>query len=196
MTSLAYSAFESGQPQRTAAFTVADFVDRVRGAVGHGTVENLSRTLEATIAEHPNFLPERFLIPKAETYARREIYTDPEGKFSILVMVWAPGQGTPVHDHGGMWVVEVVYKGLVTVRNFDHVGVVNGLHQFLESEEKLDTSAHSDFRVPPEEYHQLSNNSSEPAVTIHIFGGVLNECNIFAPVEGGYQKVAKAMLFD
>ena len=34
-------------------------------------------------------------------------------------MTWGPGQGTPVHDHGGLWCVEGVVEGQIAVTRYD-----------------------------------------------------------------------------
>ena len=37
--------------------------------------------------------------PRTETYARRLIHADPDGRFCVLSLVWIPGQASPVHAH-------------------------------------------------------------------------------------------------
>ena len=34
-------------------------------------------------------------------------------------MTWGPGQGTPLHDHAGMWCVEGVLEGRIEVARYD-----------------------------------------------------------------------------
>ncbi len=196
MTSLATPISQAKLSVTHSRFTVAELIQSVNLAVEQDGVEGVARVLEHAIAEHPQFLPNRFLVPKVDGYARREIYSDPQGRFSILVMVWAPGQGTLLHDHGGLWVVEAVYQGLINITNYEHVGVENDLHQFKEIESRLDDHGVSGNRVPPDEYHLLRNAGNVPAVTIHVFGGILKECNVFEPVEGGFRKLHKLMQVD
>src|SRR4030095_11912675 len=49
----------------------------------------------------PGSLPERCLVTKPDCYARHLLHVDPAGRFSVVVMVWGPGQRTPIHAHGG-----------------------------------------------------------------------------------------------
>ena len=42
-----------------------------------------------------------------------------EGRYSAIVMTWGPGQGTAVHDHGGLWCVEGVVDGEIAVTQYD-----------------------------------------------------------------------------
>lgn len=196
MSALANSTHLPETPAREANFTLADLVRRIEPVAIRADIQGVRAVIESAIRNHPGFLPARFLVSKEESYARREIYEDPKGRFSILAMVWAPGQGTPLHDHGGLWVVEAVYQGLVNVFNYDSLGVHDGLHQFALSEERLDAPGVSDCRVAPEEHHVLRNTTNEVAVTIHIFGGILERCNMYEPVGGGYRQVQKTMQVD
>src|SRR5215813_6433322 len=97
----------TGERERIAAF-IAD-LDRAVGTDGDrarittavkGVLKEDVRVLEA--------LPERFLVPSPSRYARRLLHKDPADRFSVVVMVWDRGQGTPIHDHCGMWCVECV----------------------------------------------------------------------------------------
>ena len=54
----------------------------------------------------------------ARCYARRLLHRDPEGRYSAIVMTWGPGQGTAVHDHGGLWCVEGVVDGEIAVTQY------------------------------------------------------------------------------
>ena len=47
-------------------------------------------------------------------YGRRLLHRDPRGRYTVVVMTWGPGQGTPIHDHANLWCVECVYRGNVS----------------------------------------------------------------------------------
>ena len=64
------------------------------------------------------FIDPPFLQPIPERYARRLLHRDPEGRYTVIVMVWGVGQGTPLHDHAGIWCVECVYRGRIQVTSF------------------------------------------------------------------------------
>ena len=46
---------------------------------------------------------------------------DREGRYTAVVMTWGPGQGTAMHDHGGLWCVEGVVEGAMTVTQYHDV---------------------------------------------------------------------------
>ena len=75
--------------------------------------------LEDLLSRGALVLPDSFRQSKPDTYARRLLHRDPAGRYTAIVMTWGPGQGTPVHDHGGLWCVEGVVEGQIAVTQYD-----------------------------------------------------------------------------
>jgi 3-mercaptopropionate dioxygenase len=46
----------------------------------------------------------------SEQYRQHVRHVEPDGSFSVVTLVWLPGQPTPIHDHV-TWCVVGVYKG-------------------------------------------------------------------------------------
>ena len=44
-------------------------------------------------------------------YRSHVLHTEPDGSFSIVALVWRPGQATPIHDHV-TWCVFTVVQGV------------------------------------------------------------------------------------
>ena len=135
-----------------------------------------------------DFLDPQFLVPTPERYARRLIHRDPEGRYTAIAMVWDKGQGTPLHDHAGIWCVECVYQGVIKVQSYSMRGgdPEKDIVQF-EPETLIQAGVgEAGALIPPFEYHVLGNALDTPAVTIHIYGGEMNHCHIFVPAEGGF----------
>lgn len=151
-------------------------------------VQAVKFILESAIRETPGFLPERFTKTSPQNYARRLVYADPQGRFTVMAMVWDKEQGTPLHDHDGLWVVECVYAGRMFVTNYAYEGLKDGLHQFSEQYSEFGVPGEADYRIPPFEHHVLRNAQDAPSVTLHVFGGAMTRCQIFEPVEGGYKR--------
>ena len=83
-----------------------------------GCCNAVKEALEHVVASGKDFVEEEFMRPCEDRYARHLLYLDPEKRYSVLAMVWAPGQGTAIHDHAGMWCVECVYRGRITVTSY------------------------------------------------------------------------------
>src|SRR2546422_9733405 len=73
---------------------------------------NVKQVLIDVVGSGEQFVPEALLAPAQDRYARRLLHRDPQGRYSVLVMVWGAGQATPLHDHAGMWCCECVYRGV------------------------------------------------------------------------------------
>lgn len=114
-----------------------------------------------------------------ETYARRLLHQCPNKTYSAIVMVWEPGQGTPIHDHAGSWCVECLLKGSIEVVGYDPVGEPVDGCRFVETKRDQAKPGDVGILVPPNEYHTIRNNTDEEAVTIHVYEGEMLWCHTF-----------------
>lgn len=178
-------------------YTTGSLIRDITGAVerysGEAQVPAVREALVNAVKNHAGFLPARFFRTQTGKYARRPLYVDPDGRFSVVVMTWDKGQGTPLHDHGGTWVVECVYAGRMKVTDYAYLGVAGGLHQFEAVKTVEAHPGDAGYRTPPEEHHILENNQDEPSVTIHVFGNIFEQCAVFDRVDGGYVRHCKKM---
>ena len=153
-----------------------------------GRCRGVKKVLEDTFAAGTDFLDARFLVPNPERYARRLVHRDPEGRYTVIAMVWNTGQGTPLHDHAGIWCVECVYRGQIQVTSFSCQGgdPERDLVRFQQEAVIQAGVGEAGALIPPFEYHVLENAGETPAVTIHVYGGDMNYCHIFEPAENGW----------
>src|SRR5215472_4944808 len=89
------------------------------------------------------------------------LHAEPDGTFSILGLVWRPGQSTRIHDHI-TWCV---------------VGVLAGTEHEELFDEALNPAGARDNHpgevcgfAPPGDIHRIRNHGSEAAVSLHIYG--------------------------
>jgi predicted metal-dependent enzyme (double-stranded beta helix superfamily) len=142
-------------------------------------------------------LPAEFFQPRQDTYARRLLHRDPDGRYTAVVMTWGPGQGTPLHDHAGIWCVECVVDGEMEVRQFDLLNEENGTYRF-QAQPCIDALRGSaGCLIPPYEYHTLANRRADgSSVTLHIYGGEMTHCHVFQPQDdGSYRRVERALSY-
>lgn len=150
--------------------------------------------LVGAIEQDARFLPEALLAPSPEGYARRLLHRDPAGRYSAVIMVWAPGQATPLHDHAGSWCVEAVYRGRIRVTSYDLEREENAHCAFRRAESILAGRGEAGALIPPFEYHTIENPFDETAVTIHVYRGELTACHVFEPDGTGlYVRREKAL---
>lgn len=163
----------------------------------HRITEAVKQALMRLVAERALDLPERFRKPVEGTYARRLLHRSLEYGYTALAMVWAPGQGTALHDHSGMWCVEGVLEGELEVVQYELLEKKNGLYYFAPKESVFAGVGSAGSLIPPFEYHTITNRDpSRLAITLHVYGGEMDHCNIFEPVEGGgYRLLVKQLSY-
>ena len=149
----------------------------------------LRNALCQLITDHEVRLPDCCYETCAEGYARRELHTSPQHGYSIIAMTWAPGQGTPIHDHCGLWCVEGVWAGRIEVVQYELVERRHDLYRFEERGTVQAGVGTAGSLIPPHEYHTIANASdTEPAVSVHVYRRKLMNCNVFQPVEDDWYR--------
>jgi 3-mercaptopropionate dioxygenase len=93
--------------------------------------------------------------------AGHTLHVEPDGTFSIIAVVWRPGQVTRIHDHT-TWCV---------------FGVIQGVEHEDVFDADLNLIGHGDGFVgdvsgfaPPGDIHRVHNTGEEIAISIHIYG--------------------------
>jgi predicted metal-dependent enzyme (double-stranded beta helix superfamily) len=141
-------------------------------------------------------VPSRFMQPIEGTYARRLLHRDDAGGYTMVVMAWAPGQKTALHDHAGIWCVECVVDGNMEVAQYDLVGERNEAFTFEERSRVIAGRGSAGCLIPPFEYHTLGNAADTPSVTLHVYGGEMDHCHVFEPsADGTYRRVRKDLAY-
>jgi 3-mercaptopropionate dioxygenase len=169
---------------------VSDLIRRLDQAVAtddpHRLCADVKMVLSDVVSSGEEFLDASFLATAPDRYARRLLHRDPAGRYTVVVMVWDRGQGTPLHDHAGMWCVECVYRGRIRVTSFDLEGNPNAdVLRFTPESVALAGKGEAGHLIPPFEYHMIENPDPTPAITIHVYGGEMTSCTAFFPLEGG-----------
>jgi 3-mercaptopropionate dioxygenase len=143
-------------------------------------------------------LPDCCFHPQKTGYARRELYRSEELGYSVIAMTWAPGQGTMIHDHCGMWCVEGVFAGAIEVVQYELTAQEGERYRFEERGSIQAGVGSAGSLIPPHEYHTIANPfSDEIAVSVHVYSATMTQCHVFEPQGGNwYQRVPKALGLD
>lgn len=178
-----------------------ELIDRLTRAVDEGSPDAITRRvkrdLEDLLGRGALNLASRFTRPRADCYARRLLYQDPANRFTAVVMTWGPGQGTAVHDHGGLWCVEGVVEGQMQVTQYD-VRAEGDSFAVTPAGPPLTAGVGTAGRlIPPTDFHVLANAQADAAsVTLHIYGGDLTGCRVYTPDEDGrYRESVRALSY-
>ena len=151
----------------------------------HAVTAALRNCLCAMIRDRDVQLPACVHEPIVDHYARRELYRSPQRGYSVVAMTWGPGQGTPLHDHSGLWCVEGVWDGELEIVQYEllerdgdrcRFRAAGGIHAGPGSAGSL---------IPPHEYHTIRNASSDAvAISLHIYQAPMENCAKFHPQDG------------
>lgn len=128
----------------------------------------------------------------ARTYRRIELHHCPLLGFQILAMVWAPGQGTAVHDHREQWGIESVWQGELEVLDFAATASAGELLR-LEPASVSRIPAGESLGFTPEHGLHLCRNPSrrETTVSLHVYARALDHFNEYVDQgDGWYQRRA------
>jgi 3-mercaptopropionate dioxygenase len=101
-----------------------------------------------------------------EDLRSRLLYVEPDGTFSILAIVWRPGQVTRIHDHV-TWCVFGVIEGTALEEIFTPGG--NGEFLIPAGRRMSVTGEVSGF-APPGDIHRVGNPGDRTAISIHVYG--------------------------
>jgi len=123
----------------------------------------------ARLLAEPNLLALDAQTPAATSYEQHILHTSPNGRYSLVSLVWRPGDRTSVHDHHA-WGLAGVYRGHEHETRYawcDRIGTVPGLRPVTHEE----VSAGQVIPiVPPSDIHHVCNPDSTPTVSLHLYG--------------------------
>ena len=141
-------------------------------------------------------VPAQFRQARPDTYARRLLHRDPSGDYTMVVMTWGPGQRTALHDHAGIWCVECVVDGNMDVAQYDLMSERDGVFRFEQRNHVVAGRGTAGCLIPPFEYHTLGNAAETSSVTLHVYGGEMDHCNVFEPSgDGSYRRIRKELAY-
>jgi predicted metal-dependent enzyme (double-stranded beta helix superfamily) len=145
-------------------------VSAVRVAVGkranwRDTAELVASALERHLPS-PSMLTAEQRTGDLETYKSEVLHSEPDGSFSIVALVWRPGQVTPIHDHV-TWCVFGVIQGVEWEELFE-LGEQGSY--LLEAGYRVNETGEVSGFAPPGDIHRVRNAGDLTAISIHIYG--------------------------
>ena len=137
-----------------------------RGAADlHGVIAEI---LEQAITE-TGFLRGLRFAGSRERYTRHLVYSG--SGFTVLALVWLPGQMSPIHAHRS-WCALAVRQGTLVETCFtrDAAGTEGKPLLRLDACRQLHPGMVSHEGGDEEHYHRIANVGVETAVSIHVYG--------------------------
>ncbi|MGH8877274.1 MAG: cysteine dioxygenase [Stackebrandtia sp.] len=100
-------------------------------------------------------------------YRQHLLYAEPDGSFSIVGLVWLPGHETPIHDHIS-WCVTGVHRGQENERRYRQVP--GSPASLVATEDVVNPAGTVCGFAPPGDIHKVRNATSDPAISLHVYG--------------------------
>ena len=141
--------------------------DHVGGAVTlapEAMAREVKSALHAATVESGWLPPERRRASH-ENYARHLIYADPQGRFSILALVWDRAQMSPIHGHH-CWCAVGVYRGMLTETCYREAKAGEPPVEIGSARHPVGASTFD----AGSGIHRLANVSGVLAVSLHVYG--------------------------
>jgi 3-mercaptopropionate dioxygenase len=189
-------------PTDTSCPGLTELITRLDRSVEAGSPQAITSAVKADLEDvlgaRKLVLPAAFMTPRPDAYARRLLHRDPRGRYSAIVMTWGPGQGTAVHDHGGLWCVEGVVDGEIAVTQYLVQRETDGYYRVTPIGSLLAGTGSAGCLIPPTDHHVLANaRPARASVTLHVYGGDLDDCKVFLPAtpDGRYAESTKMLGF-
>jgi predicted metal-dependent enzyme (double-stranded beta helix superfamily) len=147
----------------TLATTVRAAVDKRVG--WRQTAELVASELERHLPSPSMLTPEQ-RAGDPQTFRSHVLHSEPDGSFSIVALVWLPGQMTRIHDHV-TWGAFAVIQGV----EFEEVFRLDeGDGCLIEAGNTINTKGHVSGFAPPGDIHRVRNPGNGIAISIHVYG--------------------------
>ena len=129
------------------------------------TPARLASALRAAVGDPHSWLRPEHRVGDPARYMRHLLYVDPDGDFVMSVLVWLPGQQSPIHGHE-VWCAYGVVEGELTEEQYRAAG--NGIEPARTT--VLRAGDIADLDTDRSVIHRVCNRSDAPLATLHLYG--------------------------
>lgn len=151
---------------------LTDLIARIRVVVARRLSEGETAALVAEYLRpalrQPGLLDPHHREGSPDGYTQHVLHVEPGGSFSVVALVWLPGQSTPVHDHVS-WCTVGVYEGQETETLYRLAGR-KGNRRLVVSGHTINRRGEVSGIAPPGDIHRVANSGTTTAVSLHVYG--------------------------
>ncbi|KAI8946666.1 RmlC-like cupin domain-containing protein [Xylaria longipes] len=174
-------------------------VDDIRKALGPSSgldsedvdVEDLTHLMERYVSDPREWA--QYALSNDKMPYTRNLVDEGNGKANLLVLVWTPGKGSPIHDHGNAHCVMRILHGDITETRYDFPDGDKEKPMEMKSE-RVHKEGTVAYMADELGLHRVSNHGSNFAVSLHLYtppNVARQGCNIFNPQTGRKTHVPK-----
>jgi predicted metal-dependent enzyme (double-stranded beta helix superfamily) len=154
---------------RDADLQLGNLVGAVRAAMRHRP--DWSETVDLVADRLRLHLPAPDLLTAEQRYGDplkyrcHLLHAESDGSFSVVALVWRPGQATPIHDHV-TWCVFGVMQGIEREDQY----TLRDDGWLEEAGSSVSQAGDVAGLVPPGDIHRVRNDGPQTAISLHIYG--------------------------
>ncbi|KAI0398505.1 RmlC-like cupin domain-containing protein [Xylariaceae sp. FL0594] len=174
-------------------------VDDIRNVLGPSSgltsddvdVQDLTHLMERYMSKSEEWEP--YFMPNDNMGYTRNLVDEGNGKANLLVLVWTPGKGSPIHDHGNAHCLMKLLRGSLVETRYDFPD--GDVERPMEiKSERVYKENQVAYMADELGLHRMHNPGSDYAVSLHLYtppNVAKQGCNIFNPQTGKKTHVAK-----
>jgi predicted metal-dependent enzyme (double-stranded beta helix superfamily) len=140
-------------------------IDRIQASVAEPAA--VAVALRASLGD-PTLLAPVHRRASADRYRTNLVHVAPDGSFSLVALVWRPGQRTPIHSHQS-WCVVGVHEGLEEERSFSRVDRDGQPALALDEVHRFGTGRVT-WAAAEDDIHDVANIGTTTAISLHVYG--------------------------
>jgi predicted metal-dependent enzyme (double-stranded beta helix superfamily) len=150
---------------------VTELVSAIRTALARphaAPSERIAATL-GTFLAHPGLLAAHQRLANDLRYAQHVLHVEPDESFSIVALVWQPGQATRIHDHVA-WCTVGVYEGCERETTYAAETCATGERRLYAVGTRDNAPGAVDSLACGNDIHHVFNPGPSLAISLHVYG--------------------------
>jgi len=138
--------------------TLADRADNSR------EIADSAGRLLTELGDYDRLLDRAECSPDPHKYCQHVLHVDPCGRFSIVALIWLPGQETPIHDHVA-WCASCVLEGVEHEQRFERSATM-----LCPTDRRINAPGAVSVLPPGHDIHRVRCVGGGRAVSLHVYG--------------------------
>jgi predicted metal-dependent enzyme (double-stranded beta helix superfamily) len=144
------------------------------GTANQPDLASMARDMGRVVHQESQVLSDGLAPLRGRGFERWLLAERKDPAISVLVMAWPPNHLTPIHDHAGLWGLEVALVGALEVQSYSRDPVSGDLK--MEGRDWLGQGDGTWFEGVDTHAHRCRNLSKhDTALTLHVYGGDLTQ---------------------
>ncbi|GAA0703982.1 cysteine dioxygenase family protein [Kitasatospora atroaurantiaca] len=147
-------------------------VGELREVVGRGLPPDLTAYLAGEkLAPHlgaADLLTDAQQVGDPDRYRQHIVHAEADGSFSLVALVWLPGQRTAIHDHVS-WCATGVHLGQESECRYRLISD-GRTARLVATEDVLNRQGVVCGFAPPGDIHRVQNSGTTTAISLHVYG--------------------------